>query len=149
MSVDELLHTTLTASFRFVVFVDDRQLGAFTECTLPVIEWEMEQVKEGGYNTYIHQLPGHRKQATVTLKNGVGIVDELFSWCIDTMEEKFQRRNVTITVFNSFLKAVMTWHIKEVLPTRLTAPQLQSDSNTVAIQTLELVCGEVTLEGAE
>jgi phage tail-like protein len=147
MPVEEQLHTTLTTTFRFVISIDNQPLGAFTECTLPTVEWEMEQVKEGGLNTGIHQLPGQRKQATITLKNGIGIVDDLLSWCIDAMNEVFQRRNVTITVHNPMRETLMTWRIEGALPIKWSAPQLQADSNTVAIQTLELACGSVTVEG--
>jgi phage tail-like protein len=44
---------------------------------------------------------------------------------------------------NPFQEALITWRIEGALPKRWTAPQLQADSNTVAIQTLELTCGEV------
>lgn len=145
MSLDQQLHTALTTSFRFVVHIDNEAVGAFTECTLPTIEWEMVTVKEGGLNTSVHQLPGQRKEATITLKNGIGIVDDLLSWCTDAMNEKFKRRKVTVTMHNPFQEPVMTWRIEDALPKRWTAPQLQADSNTVAIQTLELICGEVTV----
>lgn len=136
----------LTAEYRFVVHVDGMPAGAFTECTLPAIEWEMEQIKEGGLNTMVHQLPSRRKPATITLKNGIGTVDELLQWCIDAMNETFKRRNVTVTMHDSELKPVMTWHIEGALPTRWTAPALKADSNTIAMQTLELACGAVSVE---
>ena len=146
MSVEEKLHSTLTASFRFVVNIDGEAVGAFTECTLPTIEWEMEEIKEGGLNSAVHQLPGHLKSSTITLKNGIGIVDNLLAWCVDAMNQKFTRRGVTVKMYNAFKETVMTWSIKDALPKRWSAPQLQADSNTVAIQTLELICGEVTVE---
>jgi len=146
MAVEEKLHTMLTAAFRFVVTIDDEAVGAFTECTLPTIEWEMEQIKEGGLNSSVHQLPGQLKASSITLKNGIGIVDDLLTWCVDAMNQKFTRRHVTVTMHNSFKEVVMTWSIEGALPKRWSAPQLQADSNTVAIQTLELVCGEVTVQ---
>lgn len=138
----EFLNLT-TASFRFVVAIDGSPTAAFTECTLPTIEWDAEEVKEGGLNTYVHQLPGQRKQSTVTLKNGVGIVSDLMSWYIMTMDERFRRRRVTITLLNRYHAPVMVWHIENAYPLKWTGPQLQSDTNTIAIQTLELACGEV------
>lgn len=138
----EFLNLT-TASFRFVVAIDGSPTAAFTECTLPTIEWDAEEVKEGGLNTYVHQLPGQRKQSTVTLKNGVGIVSDLMSWYIMTMNERFRRRRVTITLLNRYHAPVMVWHIENAYPLKWTGPQLQSDTNTIAIQTLELACGEV------
>jgi len=135
-----------TASFRFVVAIDGSPAAAFTECTLPTIEWDAEAVKEGGLNTYVHMLPGQRKQTTVILKNGVGIASDLLAWYIATMNERFKRRRVTITLLNRFLLPVMVWHIENAYPRKWTGPQLQSDANTVAIQTLELACGEVIID---
>ena len=143
MSLEQQLHTALTTEFRFVVHLDNKAVGAFTECTLPTIEWEMVTVKEGGLNTRVHQLPGQRKETTLTLKNGIGIMDDLLSWCTDAMNEKFTRRKVTVTMHNPFQEPVITWRIEGALPKRWSAPQLKADSNAVAIQTLELVCGEV------
>jgi phage tail-like protein len=136
----------MTASFRFVVQIEGMPAGAFTECTLPTIEWEMEQIKEGGFNTGVHQVPGQRKPSTITLKNGIGLVDKLLEWCINTMNEKFERKNVTVTMYDSYLKPLMTWHMEGALPVRWKAPEFKTDSNTIAIQTLELICRTVTVE---
>lgn len=138
----EFLNLT-TASFRFVVAIDGAPTAAFTECTLPTIAWDAEEVKEGGLNTYVHQLPGQRKRTTVTLKNGVGIASDLMAWYIATMNERFRRRRVTITLLNRYHVPTMVWHIENAYPLKWTGPQLQSDNNTIAIQTLELACGEV------
>jgi phage tail-like protein len=140
----EFLNLT-TASFRFVVAIDGAPTAAFTECTLPTIEWDAETVKEGGLNTFVHMLPGQRKQTTVTLKNGIGIASDLMAWYIATMNERFRRRRVTITLLNRFHLPVMVWHIENAYPQKWTGPQLQSDANTIAIQTLELACGEVIM----
>lgn len=137
----------LAAAFRFVIEIDGNTNCAFSECTPPVIEWEVELVKEGGLNTSFHQLPGRRKQATITLKNGVGFVDTLLPWCVSAMHEKFDPRTVTITVQNSRHKPIMVWYLEKAWPIRWTGPQLQSDGNTLVIQTLELACEEISIEG--
>jgi phage tail-like protein len=136
----------VNASFRFVVEIEGLPAGAFTECTLPTVEWEMEQIKEGGFNTGVHQVPGQRKASTISLKNGIGIVDKLLEWCINAMNEKFERKNVTVTMYDSYLKPLITWHMEGALPVRWKAPELKTDSNTIAIQTLELICETVTVE---
>jgi phage tail-like protein len=136
-----------TASYRFVVMVDNVPVGAFTECTLPTLELEVEEVKEGGLNTYVHQLPGRRRPARLTLKNGVGLASTLLKWYIESMDEEIDRRRVTIVLLNSFFSPVMVWHIEKAYPVKWTGPQLQSDANAVAIQTLELVCGPITTGG--
>jgi phage tail-like protein len=109
-----------------------------------VIEWEVEQVKEGGLNTSVHQLPGRRKPANISLKNGVG-KSGLLKWYFEAMGGKFTRKNVTVTLFNSLRKPVMEWHIEKALPIKWTGPQLNAGATTIAIQTLDLACGEITV----
>lgn len=145
MLVEMQLHKALSAAFRFVVVVDGRPVGAFTECTPPTIEWEVEQLKEGGVNTFVRQLPGPRKPSNISLKNGIGIVSELLLWYRSAMNEKFSRRTVTITLLDSLMIPIMVWHIEDAFPLRWSVPQLQTDSNTAAVQSLELACGEITI----
>lgn len=145
MLVEQQLQAMITNAFRFVVAIDGAPLGAFTECTLPTIDWEVEEVKEGGVNTFVHQLPGMRKRTTITLKNGVGIASDLLAWYLKAMNEQFWRRRITITMLNSLLVPVIAMHIEDAFPIKWTGPQLRTEDNTVAIQTLELACGEITL----
>ena len=143
MPDDQKMRDIANAAFRFVISIDGQLQAAFTECTLPVVEMEIERLKEGGTNNFVHQLPGQRKPATVTLKNGVG-KSELMDWYLDIMGGNFTRKPVTITLLNSEKQPVMVWSINDAFPSKWTGPQLQSDSKTLAIQTLELACGEVT-----
>ena len=145
MPFDPLKQFSITAAFRFIVNLDGIPVGAFTECTLPTIEWDVEEIKEGGLNTYIHQLPGRRKSAKITLKNGVGVAKILLIWYTQNLSEKFTRRKVTITLLDSLLIPIMILDIEGAYPVKWSGPQLKTDDNTVAIQTLELACGEITV----
>jgi phage tail-like protein len=140
---DQKIRDIAHAAFRYVISVDGQGQAAFTECTLPIVEWEVERLKEGGNNTFVHQLPGQRKPANVTLKNGVG-KSELMDWYMDAMGGNISRKTVTITLLNSEKESVMVWNVNDAFPTKWTGPKLESDSKTLAIQTLELACGEVT-----
>jgi len=133
------------AAFRFLVDVEGKTQAAFTECTLPAIDWELEEVKEGGLNTYTHQLPGRRKAAKITLKNGVG-KSELVDWFIQTLSEHFTRKSVAVSLLDLSSKPIITWNLADAYPVKWTGPQLQSDSTSVAIQTLDLACGEVSVK---
>jgi phage tail-like protein len=134
-------------TFRFLVEVDGITQAVFTECRLPDIEWEPEAIKEGGLNTYVHQLPGRRKPAKVTLKNGLA-KDSLLDWYADLMEEEFDgfRKNVSITLLDSTHETVMVWNIRDAYPVKWTGPELKTGDNAVAIQSLELACGEVSID---
>lgn len=135
----------VTPGFRFIVSVDGEAIGAFTECALPTVEWETEEVKEGGLNTYVHQLPGRRKASKITLKNGVGLAQDLVNWYIDSLTEEFSRKQVSISLMNIKRETMMTWDIENAYPTKWTGPQLKAEDNTIAIQELELACGEISI----
>ena len=92
MAEEQKMRDIANAAFRFVVSVDGQGQAAFTECTLPVVEWEIERLKEGGTNNYVHQLVGQRKPASVTLKNGVG-KSELMDWYLASMEGTITTKN--------------------------------------------------------
>lgn len=141
---DKTLRKTMNAAFRFVIDVGGSKQGAFTECSLPTIEWEVEEVKEGGLNSFVHQLPGRRKGARLTLKNGVG-THELVDWYLEAMQESYKRKSVSVSLLDVKLEPVMTWHLAEAYPVKWAGPQFKSDDNSVAIQTLELACGEITV----
>jgi phage tail-like protein len=139
------LRSSLNPVFRFIVEVGDDKQGVFTECTLPTIEWEMQEIKEGGLNSYTHQLPGRRKGVRITLKNGVGKAS-LLDWYIKCMGfPPYERRKVTVKLCDSKNQPVMTWNIQNAYPTKWTGPNLKADENSIAIQTLELACGEITI----
>ena len=143
--IDQQLHALTTATFRFVVAVDGVPLGAFTKCTLPTLELDVEEVKEGGLNSYIHQLPGQRKATKIILENGLGIAPDLIAWYIKTMQGDFRRRNVTITLLNSLMVPIMVWTAQGAYPSKWSGPDLRTQDDTVALQTLELVCNEVVV----
>jgi phage tail-like protein len=145
MLVDEQLRATLTAAFRFVVAIDGVPLGAFTECTLPALEVDVEDVKEGGLNTSVHQLPGQRRAAKITLKNGVGLTTHLLNLYQKAMQGQVKRLHVTVTLLNPLLVPIMVLDISEAYPIRWAGPELRTESNTLAVQTLELACGEITV----
>jgi len=78
------------------------------------------------------------------LKNGVG-KSQILDWYIKTMSESVTRKSVTITLVDSTGNSVLVWDIKDACPVKWTGPQLKTDANSIAIQTLELACGEIVV----
>lgn len=138
------------AAFRYVVDIQDDKghhttVGAFTECTLPALELEPKEVREGGLNTYVHLLPGPRKAARLTLKNGLG-KSELMDWCIETLKETFKPKTIVVTLRGARnTDLICTWNFHEAYPIKWAGPQLQADSNAIAFQTIEFACGLVEM----
>ena len=145
MALDKQVREGITAAFRFVVSIDGTAMAAFSECKLPDLELNVEEVKEGGLNTYVHLLPGQRKPGRITLKNGVGVTKDLNEWYTQAMSEQFTRKRVSISLLNSKLEAIMTLDFQNAIPVKWSGPTLKSDEATIAVQTLELVVGEVSI----
>ncbi len=142
--------TNAQPTFRFIVLVNGAPYGIFTECDLPVVGWETQTIKEGGLNTHVHQLLGRRKESSMTFKNGVG-TSAFIAWYLLVMGGVFNipalglRRAVTVILLNPLKIPVMTWHVSNAMPTEWSGPQLKTSENSIAIQTLKLICGDVTL----
>jgi phage tail-like protein len=143
MSIDTI-RSLAHSNYRFVVDVGQKSQAAFTECQLPAIELTTEELREGGENTQTMLMIGQRKAARITLKNGVG-TSELLNWYLDILNEKILRQPVTIKILNAKRETVMAIDISEAIPVKWSGPQLQSDANSIAIQTLELACGKIQI----
>ncbi len=136
------------ADFRFTVEIDSRRVGAFTECNLPTLEWDVESIQEGGLNSFVHQLPKGRKQAKLTLKRGLGDGRELLDWYMAALQGRFIRKIVTIHLIGFYRgqsRTAFSWTATGAYPTKWSGPQLQSSGKSVAIETLELVCNEISI----
>ena len=55
-------------------------VGAFSECSGLSVKRDVETVKEGGVNDYVHKLPGRMEYSNITLKRGLTISRQLWSW---------------------------------------------------------------------
>ncbi|MEM7797776.1 MAG: phage tail protein [Chloroflexota bacterium] len=132
--------------FRFSVELDGRRIGAFTECTLPSLEWDVEQIREGGQNNFIHQLPKGRKSGKLTLKRGLGSSLIIMQWYLNCLRGQFERKDVTINLMG-YLGGInytaFSWTAIGAYPTKWSGPQLQSSGKAVAVETLELACNEI------
>jgi phage tail-like protein len=136
---------TANPAFRFKVEISGVTQAVFTECILPTVEWDVQELKEGGQNTYVHQLPGQRKVGKLTLKTGLG-TKSLLDWYKKCMNQEWERRSVTIILLDVAHQEVMRWNINGAFPTSWKSPTLKSDDNSVAIEELVLACNEVTVE---
>lgn len=143
--ISQLLSAQTHVAFRYIVEVESRRMAAFTECVLPTIEWDVEEVQEGGLNTFVHQLPGRRKATRLTLKHGIG-KGLLVDWYVETLSERFAPKSVTVTLLNVQNEPVASWSIRDAYPIKWTGPQLKSDANTIAIQSIEFACGQVDFQ---
>ena len=129
------------AAFRFMVTVDGINYAAFTEFTLPSLQMETEDIKEGGQNSFSHKLPVRVTVGSATLRQGVSNNFDLLNWYMDMMRGDIQAatRQITVVMFNTAHEPLMTWTFRNAYPVKWGGPAFKTDSNSVAIEELEFV----------
>lgn len=144
----EFLDNDPISSHRFLITIDNEIYGAFAECTLPALEFETEDRKEGGLNTHVHVLATRRKSGRLTLKRGVLKDSMLLKWFEDLLAGRMNNvyRNVSVVLFNEKKEVTGWWFFSDAFPVKWTAPQFKADAGAIAIETLELVVHEYYLD---
>ncbi len=134
-------------AFRFAVQIDGITEALFSECTLPSLEVEVEEEKEGGFNRGTHLLPGRVKKGSLTLKRGLTTSSALLAWYVDVMQGLVQEnlRQVSVILYDSLGEQVMRWDFSGAYPNKWSGPKLNSAGNEIAIETLELSFESVTV----
>jgi len=136
MSVADPATTAVTVYFE--VIVDGHDLGAFTACDGLGVEVTVEQVEEGGLNSFVHQLPGRLKYSNVKLTRPLnGDSARIASW-LGQMHGVVKRTTARIVAKNHDAHPVAEWVLADVIPVKWQGPSLSVESAKVATETLEL-----------
>ncbi|HZH37043.1 MAG TPA: phage tail protein [Flavisolibacter sp.] len=133
--------------FHFRVEWGGSKIG-FTEVTGLNIENELIEYRDGASPEYHKiKMPGLQKYGNITLKRGMFTGDnEFFQWLNTVSLSNIERRDVTISLLNENHEPVYIWRIKNAFPTKVTAPDLKSDANEVAVETIELAHEGLVIE---
>ena len=127
-------------AFNFLVEIEGLVVGGFSEVTGLQIETEVKDYREGGLNEYIHKLAGPtRYPSNLILKHGLTDIETLWSWHQEVTRGIIKRRNGTIYLLDQQRLPAMWWDFMEAYPVKWVGPELRADSNTVAVETVELV----------
>jgi phage tail-like protein len=95
------------------------------------------------------KMPGLRAVGNVTLKKGVFTADSIFwTWFDETKLNIIKRRTVVINLLDEKASPKMTWTLTNAWPTKVTGTDMKSDSNEVAIETLELAYETLSVKAA-
>ncbi len=114
---------------------------SFTEVTGLVMEREKIEYRHSASKDFNKiAMPGLVKNNNITLKRGKFQSDVDFNdWFDDVANERVEeRRDVTIRLLNEKHEPVAAWTAARCFPVKLTAPDLKSDANEVAIESIEI-----------
>lgn len=113
------------------------------------LETETQQIeyRHGDSKTFSTiKMPGIAKTGNVTLKKGLFAKDNnFFKWYDAIKMNTINRETVTIQLLDESGEPTMTWTLLNAWPTKISSPDLISDANEVAIETLELAHEGITI----
>ena len=112
----------------------------FSECTGLEATMEPKVIKEGGRNYGPHQRPGPVTFATVVLKRGISNDIDLFKWFSETTSRAqfTNRRDVTITLRNISGQPVLRWQLRNAMPIKFKAGDMNARGTEIGIEELHL-----------
>jgi len=128
---------TATAN-SFAVEIDGSIVAKFTECSGLGVTIAVQKYEEGGDNGVTLKFQGRADYANIVLKSGVAESTDLFDWMLKIVRGEYSRKNVSIRVLHADLAEIRSWQFTGAFPVKWTGPSLQSASNSMAIETLEL-----------
>lgn len=124
---------------RFTVSIDGfGSLGSWTKCEGLAVEYEVFEYQEGGFNDYVHRLPGRRKYPNVKLTRPLDKESQTVVKWVTGMGSKVERHSAEIAVLDANGDVVCRWNLTGVCPIKWTGPTLDAAGNQIANETLEL-----------
>jgi phage tail-like protein len=117
---------------------------SFSEITGLVMEREKIEYRHSDSPDFSKiAMPGMMKNSNITLKRGTFENDLDYNTWFDEVANdragtKKVRRDVTIRLLNEEHEPVAAWKAMRCFPVKLTAPDLKSDANEVAIESIEI-----------
>lgn len=126
-------------NYAFLVEIDGIARAGFAEVSGLAAEATVIEYREGADPiSSTRKLPGLVKYSNVTLKRGFTTDRDLWSWWRTVADGSVERRNVAITLLDDSRTPVARWLLRNAWPAKIEAPNLSSDKNEVAIETIEL-----------
>lgn len=123
---------------RFMVQVDEVDLGLFTSCEGLGVEVVIEQRNEGGNNAYMLQIPSRLKFPNIKLTRPLTKETERVAKWISGLAAGVQRRTGQITAMTADGTVVARWGLLDVIPVRWTGPTFSKGPADVLTETIEI-----------
>lgn len=114
---------------------------SFTEVTGLVMEREKIEYRHSDSKDFNKiAMPGMAKNNNITLKRGKFEGDfDYNTWLEDVANERVNgRRDLIIRLLNEKHVPVAAWSAARCFPVKVTAPDLKSDANEIAVESIEV-----------
>lgn len=129
--------------FHFALDIQGIVSGYFTEISGLGSETEVVEhkaVNDKGIEV-VQKIPGRWKWTDITLKRGVTSQMDIWTWrkMVEDGNISGARKNGSIIMMDESLKPIAQWNFTNGWPSKVTGPQMQSDTNSFGIEELTIV----------
>jgi phage tail-like protein len=136
-------------TFNFRLEIDDTTVAAFSEVEGLTSDGEVAEYRTGmDIPLTKRQLPGLRKYGPITLKRGMISDSTLWDWYRNIATGSADRRNGSVILMDESRNDVLRWHFLAGWPNKIEGPKLSAGGNEVAIESIQIIVEEITLEVA-
>lgn len=142
---DDSFYSERVGSASFLIEVDGVEIGLFKSISGLSVDIEVEELVEGGENSYAHKLPGRMTWPNLVLARGVTQNDNLLTWLNKSSGEQFAsqgnkltRSTAAITLMAANGDRLRSWDVDGAFPVKWKGPNFAADSNEMATEELEI-----------
>jgi phage tail-like protein len=136
-------------SYNFRLEIDNLPVAAFSEASGLTSDGDVVDYRTGvDVPLTARKLPGLRKFGPITLKRGVIKDPALWDWYRNIATGTADRRNGTVVLMDELRQDVLRWHFEAGWPNKIEGPSLKAAANEVAIESIEIIVEDITLEVA-
>ncbi|MBI4790796.1 MAG: phage tail protein [Chloroflexi bacterium] len=129
--------------FHYAIEVGGAIKGYFTSCSGLGSEHEVieHKVTDDRGREIIQKTPGRMKWDNISLERGITDSMDIWDWrkLVEDGKMDKARKNGSIVMFNSELAEVGRWDFERGWPSKVTGPDLKSDSNAIGVEKLTIV----------
>lgn len=140
------LDSVLGLTTRFLVVIDDINLGGWGQCTGLAVDFKNVPIEEGGLYDYQHILPDKIVYADITLERAMNKDSsaKVQQWLSTKVGAYMHNANAgggstaQITLCDANGVKVASWSLRNVYPLRWEGPKLDAMTAGIAKETLKL-----------
>jgi phage tail-like protein len=129
--------------FNFLVEIDGITQAGFQEVGGLDSTSDPIEYREGTDPSHVRKIPGLHKVSNITLKRGITDSDELWKWRMTVINGNAERKNGSIVLRDAKGEEKIRWNFFNGWPSKWSGPALNSTSNVVAIESLEIAFEEL------
>lgn len=134
-------------TFNFRLEIDDIEVAAFSDVSGLTSTGEAVSYRTGvDLPLTVRKLIGLRTFGPITLKRGMVVDEILWNWYRNIVRGLDDRRNGSVILQDEQHNDVLRWNFENAWPNKIEGPALNASGNAIAIESIELVVEDITLE---